>query len=421
MKHLHHIYAAALIAATALVATACSSEGDAPEVPADGADADAPSYILFGLGTPTGISWTHYSESRAGSPVASSIPEAVGVFGYNNFSGGQSYQGGGEVFNNTMLYWREGSLFASSGITTWPNNPNSGTDPSTDGQPNLWPYTPPMPWLNEDDGVDYKFFAYAPYCTYGTDISVYGRSYESFESVVWRHIPKYSSTDYMISSRIVEYSSRPSGNALQVIPMTHLQARIRFCFKLGDKFSTLRMIRVKKVEVVSLRGFLYTLTARYTTQPTGVGDETALLPTTAWIVEEASDVSDQLLVNEMDPATLLPIPYIELSRDYTDYQALASIYAYPGDNLTGLDIRVTYDVYDYYPDQGKAPVLLRENDVAQNTIPLSFRSSQSTSGTGPRLMPGYYYDVKIKIEPDYLYVLSDNDFDTDGYLIINDN
>lgn len=102
----------------------------------------------------------------------------------------------------------------------------------------------------------------------------------------------------------------------------------------------------------------------------------------------------------------------------TDDQFVAYAYLEPGDVGTSSSIiKCTYNIYDKdaifdgeykMDDETLASHLTREGVTATNTF--KFSSLKDAGGSSiSQLQPGYYYDLNVTINPDYLYVLSDHD------------
>lgn len=77
-------------------------------------------------------------------------------------------------------------------------------------------------------------------------------------------------------------------------------------------------------------------------------------------------------------------------------------------------IRCTYNIYDKDPSTSSGQVatddhLTREGVVAQNKFTLNNVFSGSPAEKVKEIKPGYYYDLRVTLNPDYLYVLSDHD------------
>lgn len=82
-------------------------------------------------------------------------------------------------------------------------------------------------------------------------------------------------------------------------------------------------------------------------------------------------------------------------------------------------IKCTYNIYDkdaVFPDgivadsdiTDNVPHLTRKDVVAQNTFKLDNLKDSKDSGVSS-IEAGYYYDLKVTLNPDYLYVLSEHD------------
>lgn len=91
----------------------------------------------------------------------------------------------------------------------------------------------------------------------------------------------------------------------------------------------------------------------------------------------------------------------------TDGQFIAYAYIDPTVVTTAYEntIQCTYNIYD--KDEATNEHLTRKGVVAKNTFTLS--SLDLNGSNVSKLLPGYYYDLNITINPDYLYVLSEHD------------
>lgn len=107
---------------------------------------------------------------------------------------------------------------------------------------------------------------------------------------------------------------------------------------------------------------------------------------------------------------------------------IAYCYIYPSEVDTEVlsrsnTIRCTYNIYDkdasFEADAkgvvadasitDNAPHLTRQDVIAQNTFTLSRIVFRSSAPEDQKLRPGYYYDLRVTLNPDYLYVLSEHD------------
>lgn len=91
----------------------------------------------------------------------------------------------------------------------------------------------------------------------------------------------------------------------------------------------------------------------------------------------------------------------------TDDQFVAYVYLDPVSNVgtSSSIIKCTYNIYD--KDEASAEHLTREGVIAQNSFKFSDFMDGSNKVTS--LKAGYYYDLNVTLNPDYLYVLSDHD------------
>ena len=76
-------------------------------------------------------------------------------------------------------------------------------------------------------------------------------------------------------------------------------------------------------------------------------------------------------------------------------------------------ILCTYNIYDKDPSTGSEQAewdahLTRKDVVAQNKFTLGTLKNSSDSNVS-EIQAGYYYDLKVTLNPDYLYVLSEHD------------
>lgn len=110
----------------------------------------------------------------------------------------------------------------------------------------------------------------------------------------------------------------------------------------------------------------------------------------------------------------------------TDYQVIAYAYIDPKVVTTSSmnTLKCTYDVYDKdpnstSPDQINDAHITRSNVVTQNSFKLSalkdFKGLSDPKDLKDPIVltPGFYYDLLITLDPDYLYTLSDHDEPTD--------
>lgn len=144
-----------------------------------------------------------------------------------------------------------------------------------------------------------------------------------------------------------------SGQRHMQITLHHTKALLRFAFKVSDKYDKVRYIRVTGIQLNDA-------------------------PCT--LVDKVLKTSEQFIAYcYIDPAV------VTVSKENT--------------------IRCTYNIYD--KDDATPDHLTREGVTATNQFTLStLVSNGSPVGS---ISPGYYYDLHVTLNPDYLYVLSEHD------------
>ena len=92
----------------------------------------------------------------------------------------------------------------------------------------------------------------------------------------------------------------------------------------------------------------------------------------------------------------------------TDDQFVAYVYLDPVADVgtSSSIIKCTYNIYD--KDAATDEHLTRKGVVARNTYKLG--SLKDAKGNAvAEIRAGYYYDLRVTLNPDYLYVLSEHD------------
>lgn len=100
----------------------------------------------------------------------------------------------------------------------------------------------------------------------------------------------------------------------------------------------------------------------------------------------------------------------------TDGQLIAYAYIDPAEVTTSYEntIQCTYNIYDKDPSAGSGQVatdahLTRKGVKAQNTFKLGSLKKADSVTPITVIEAGYYYDLKVTLNPDYLYVLAEHD------------
>lgn len=155
------------------------------------------------------------------------------------------------------------------------------------------------------------------------------------------------------------------------ITMHHSKALLRFGFKVSEKYDKVRYIVVKGVKIN--------------------GDDCTTVP------------------KVINTTTLRAVSYMYISPSAVD----ANITSTP------MQIECTYDIYEkdavftnnVVTDDDitkNADHLTRKDVVAKNTFTLN-NIKDADKNLVTQLKAGYYYDLRITLNPDYLYVLSEHD------------
>ena len=147
-----------------------------------------------------------------------------------------------------------------------------------------------------------------------------------------------------------------SGQRHMQVTLHHTRALLRFAFKVDARYDKVRFIRV-----------------------TGIN-----LNGTPCYVKDA--------VLNKTSMTLIGYAYVDPTVVKTTYENT---------------IQCTYNIYD--KDDTTDAHLTREGVVAQNTFTLDKIVFSSSVAEDQKIKPGYYYDLHVTLNPDYLYVLSEHD------------
>lgn len=151
-------------------------------------------------------------------------------------------------------------------------------------------------------------------------------------------------------------SDKTSANQRHMlVTLHHTKALLRFAFKVSEKYDKVRFIRVTGIQ----------------------------------LNDSPCELVDKVLT--------------------TDGQFIAYCYIDPKEVTTSTEntIRCTYNIYD--KDEATDAHLTRKDVVAQNTFTLNKVFSGFPAVKVTEIKAGYYYDLKVTLNPDYLYVMSEHD------------
>ena len=195
-----------------------------------------------------------------------------------------------------------------------------------------------------------------------------------------------SASNAMVIKPVEETIDNGATNVKVNLAMDHLMARVTPYFYINDaEYAKLRTIKIKKVEFIHPNK-AYTATVDYATN----GSDTH---TTVWT--SGDDIASEVTIYE---ETKSPEA---LEQDKAKAIALSTCYFCPEMEISGLMMRVTYDVFDAKGN------LTRLDAVAENSI-------KKISG---KLTEATNYKLYIPLVPSYLYALSDGDLDSNVLVI----
>lgn len=199
----------------------------------------------------------------------------------------------------------------------------------------------------------------------------------------------------------VKFSGEQGVNNYLFLLFDHIYSALRFKFTIDSKYAELRSIKLRKLELVAYKDnegknpVKAKYNATVTLKKTDPGDD-------------SSPIVGNVDFTEDDSSADLPlVPIFNPDDDPAKYVTLTTTKPYefmgcfvPGDHPY-FKLRTTYDVYD---KQGN---LIRQRCQAENSFNLSL-----TFGSFMESVRGHSYDYTLKVQPTYLYVLSEPDLDT---------
>ena len=178
----------------------------------------------------------------------------------------------------------------------------------------------------------------------------------------------------------------------------HLYAALRCSIKVDATYHALRHIKLKKVWVKDCKnGDAAPFTSKTNVEISLLSNTTTPIQSTTFTNDDSNSVVDMEqspLYNNADG--------LALSTDYSEVQGfMAPI------GMTEFTLVSQYDVYDTnvttdHPDGN----LIRENQTAENKINISSLFTATTS-----LLRGTRYTLHLKVNPTYLYMMSEPDLD----------
>ena len=177
----------------------------------------------------------------------------------------------------------------------------------------------------------------------------------------------------------------------------HLYAALRFRFTVDATYDQLRTIKLRRLEMVGYGDGTDALKSRYNITITLKANDTYTSPIES-VTYTPVDASPAL---ELEP---IFAGEATLKHDAsTDFMG-----CFVPTGIKSVRLRSTYDVYD------KNGNLIRQNCQAENAISL-----ESLFGTSTPMQRGHRRSVTLKVDPTYLYMLSEPDLDNPTVKVAN--
>ena len=186
--------------------------------------------------------------------------------------------------------------------------------------------------------------------------------------------------------------------------LDHLYASLSFSFTIDDEYAKLRTIKLKKLEIETSA----TTYDKVKLTVTVTGNSTGSSPITSVTTEKEGSASATSVVlfdktENSDEHYILTtsMPSEPLSS------ACFAVFSSSEDKINSLKLKSTYDVYDRKGNK------IVENRESVNALDVNALFGSTTPDRGIR------QPVKLKVNPTYLYILSDPDLDNPTITISN--
>lgn len=186
--------------------------------------------------------------------------------------------------------------------------------------------------------------------------------------------------------------------------LDHLYASLSFSFTIDDEYAKLRTIKLKKLEIATPA----TTYDKVKLTVTVTGNTTSSSPITSVTTEKEGSASATSVVlfdkteNSNEHYILTTsMPSEPLSS------ACFAVFSSSEDKINSLKLKSTYDVYDRKGNK------IVENRESVNALDVNALFGSTTPDRGIR------QPVKLKVNPTYLYILSDPDLDNPTITISN--
>lgn len=232
-----------------------------------------------------------------------------------------------------------------------------------------------------EDG-DYWFYGYMPWNDNASfDLAT--------KTLTIPNIPALSSSDVMIIK--AKQSTINASNHSVALQMDHLMAKVTPYFYINEKYLNVRDIKITQVtlRIPQSSGNNYTASIQYNKND---ASNTSYTPNWSSQSNSALEVSRSVALADA----------VNLPKERGNAISLGEFYICPEQDISKLEMSVTYNVYD------KKGNVTRSEVTATNTILRNYANLERATN----------YKLYIQVVPSYLYILSDND--EESVLTIND-
>lgn len=263
-----------------------------------------------------------------------------------------------------------------------------------------WAYNPPQYWADYLTNEDYAFVACMPYSA-GITGEYAGGKY-SVRMPVSISSGFYTDANKANFPLISHLNFNPQVGEVVGFHMDQTLTAFNIQFALDAKMSQLRYFRIKSVKISGKMPVSGTVTCTFAKSSTGC------------IQSNASLKWDDVVINNECPSWTIPgSEYIDVKNvGFVPWGSSAEsptvFYVIPSADFNPT-ITVTYDVYENYDGKN----VITRKDVVSTIV---FNKDNFATYTSAAAI-GKINPIKIKIVPDYLYVLADYD-QTTGYLVL---
>lgn len=374
-------------------------------------------------------------------------PATIGVFGYRWGEDASAEL----LFDNQKMEYQTGLTSAFQNQYIDENTPDNTVYGWSDGAGN----TNIKEWAHSNR---YEFFAYAPHMTTGQPTYTQSTDAESHNGIITWDIPIINTEDWLVAPYFMSrITSSPIKNEEKSVvrfvnpgnpdspekSLQHLYARLRIQLGMSAEYARLRQIHITEIKILP-ETFYTDGQSTYTFTAAGPDDEnyvqveyfsyvskynTSATPITGGSATEyvfprydkdgrESDIVTLTHYENNNLSTPIEREGLLLTKGYTDRNATdgfvkdyGQLYLLPVlFKANTFRMEITYDIYENY--NGSNPDALHnyesytnrwiETRTITNTINLT--PSQPAHG-------GYAYNLRILIDPAFIYTLTDGDQD----------